>query len=381
MTIPNSPKIEPESNIVRFFDGVVRIRQKATLLKNTNRSGSSSYYAFMGTNSKGLPVRKSLGTNITQAEGTLREINIRIAAGRMSDAVNAFETAIDFDIKAAIKRLEGYGSSLPEAVSFFIKHHNPRSGIVSVDEAAERFFEKLTREGKAQSYIDSMRQNYVYPFIKTFSGRRLIDISQTDAENYIFKTKSNINSRQKGYHISHLSVFCNHLVQMGYLSPELNHFQKIQKPQVRSDDQTHLSDQDRILPVETVQSLISHAENTNNHQLLAGMVLVLFCGVRVEETMRLRWQDIKFKNKGVKIDIPQFKAKKRHRRVIDAPANVESWLRLTNHCSDDREYILTKRQRNRNGAISPVVFGTKVEEVGMVYFSRCGAMYERHSSK
>jgi hypothetical protein len=29
----------------------------------------------------------------------------------------------------------------------------------------------------------------------------------------------------------------------------------------------------------------------------------------------------------------------------------------------------------------PVVFGTKVEEVGMVYFSRCGAMYERHSSK
>jgi len=27
------------------------------------------------------------------------------------------------------------------------------------------------------------------------------------------------------------------------------------------------------------------------------------------------------------------------------------------------------------------VFGTKVEEGGKGYFSRCGALYERHSSK
>jgi hypothetical protein len=30
---------------------------------------------------------------------------------------------------------------------------------------------------------------------------------------------------------------------------------------------------------------------------------------------------------------------------------------------------------------NPVVFGTKVEEGGKGYFSRCGALYERHSSK
>ena len=43
--------------------------------------------------------------------------------------------------------------------------------------------------------------------------------------------------------------------------------------------------------------------------------------------------------------------------------------------------LLSLEADPKKAASDPVVFCTKVEEGGKGYFSRCGALYERHSSK
>ena len=89
------------NNFVKLFGGVVKFREQASLKAQPNRSGRSSYYAYVGTDAKGKPVRRSLGQDEDKAYAILREINERLAKGKLAEAKNAFEVATDLEVKAA----------------------------------------------------------------------------------------------------------------------------------------------------------------------------------------------------------------------------------------------------------------------------------------
>ena len=59
------------------------------------------------------------------------------------------------------------------------------------------------------------------------------------------------------------------------------------------------------------------------------MVLILFCGIRREEAVKVTWDDIDFLNEKIKVLIEG--AKKKKRRVNKAEPNVWNWLRYLKH--------------------------------------------------
>jgi integrase len=58
----------------------------------------------------------------------------------------------------------------------------------------------------------------------------------------------------------------------------------------------------------------------------ASMVLVLFCGVRVEEVEKLTWEDVRLNSRRVHLE--GVTTKKRKRRINEISANALEWLKL-----------------------------------------------------
>ena len=339
-SVPQNRGQNSPQNLTKLFGGVVRFRDVVTITEQKNRNGRSAYYALVGYDRSGKTVRRSLGANKDAARAFLSEINRRIAEGKLSEAANVFEVAADFDIKAALRRLQGYGAPLNEAVDFFIQHHRPLKGVLTLQEAAGKFYENLNRQGSRTSYVESMRKNYVGPFVKKMGERRLIDISLDDAEKYIFKHKNNLNAHSKAHHIQKLRVFFNALAKMDYYSKELNPFTKVEIPKPREGDETILEEKDRLLNPDFVKEMLDFAVAREDFQILVAMVLVLFCGVRVQEVSRLKWADIDLQEGVVKIGITA--AKKRSRRANQIPENTLHWLKIAcQHVKPGQQWVQT----------------------------------------
>jgi integrase len=307
--------MKPES-LVKLFDGIVKFREAATLNQNKNRNGKTSYVAFIGYDGKGRAVRRSLGQDKDLAYAKLAEINKRIAEGDYKGAANAFEVATDYEIKACLKMLEGHHATLRQAVDFFLSHHRPTAGHLTVEGGIDLFLENLEKTGRSASYIKIFKTGYLNQFKKNYGKKRIIDVTQDDAENFIFKEKSNLSKYSQGQYIQKMTIFFNGLADLGYTKKDLNPFAKLKRPQ-RSQTDDHITEKDRVLSLEDSLALLRYVEEKEDWDTLMILVLMMFCGVRREEAAKFEWSMIDLV-KG-KIEVTAKIAKKRRRRVIDIP--------------------------------------------------------------
>lgn len=313
---------------VQIFGGVVRLRDAASINEQSNRNGKTAYYAFVGYDAKGRAVRRSLGQDREKAYALLAEINQRMAQGKLKDAVNAFQTATDYEIKACVKKLEGHGSTLREAVDFYLKHHRPTSGHVTFEEAGKLFVENLKRLGRSSAYVGQFETVYIPQFSKTFGRKRIVDISLDDAEKFIYEDKKGLSAYSKADYIGKMRVLFNGFAGLGYYRRELNPFQKLKKPQPSREEQ-RLTERDRVISTPDCAALLYHLEDSKQWDMLVFLVLQLFCGVRNQEALRLTWDEMSFEQKTVNISARI--AKKRNRRIIHVPDNAIDWLK---HCHE-----------------------------------------------
>jgi integrase len=84
----------------------------------------------------------------------------------------------------------------------------------------------------------------------------------------------------------------------------------------------------KIISPEAVRKLLQYALDNNNDYKAecASMVLVFFCGVRVDEVDRLDWKQIRLDGAKSIVDIQE--AKNGRRRINPIPVNAVEWLRL-----------------------------------------------------
>jgi len=325
--------------VVKLFDKVVRFREVVTLTSQKNRNGTTSWYANIGYDAKGRTVRRGLGLNQDDAYAKLREINQRIAQGKLTEAANLFEVSSDLEVKAVLRKLEGHGVSLMQAVDFFLKHHRPTAGHLTVRDAVTLFLEDLEKRGRAQKYIKAYRETYFPHFCKSFGNHRLVDIGLGHAETYIYETKSKLSRKSKADHITKLTTFFNAMADLKYYQKDLNPFAQMKKPQASKLDE-QLEEKDRCVSVAGVEAMLKHLVSKEYWDLLALLTADLFCGIRVEESRLLNWNTINL-DRGV-LDLSGKNAKKRRRRATDIPPNALHWFLLARNGQNGKWNVRTE---------------------------------------
>jgi integrase len=103
----------------------------------------------------------------------------------------------------------------------------------------------------------------------------------------------------------------------------------------------------KILSIAEVSRLLSAAEQ-HDVELLPILCLSVFCGIRPEELLRLRSEDIMWRDRTETcgtVTIGTDIAKTRRRRIVDIPINVKDWYRLVPEFWDDWRAPANLRKR------------------------------------
>lgn len=339
-----SKKTNTPPSVQDFITGVVRPAKVAKVIRQKNRNGGFSNLIYVGTDASGRPIRRTGPIDVQQAYALAHSISRELAKLNMEGVANLFEVATSYEIKAAMKRLEAYAATIPQAVDFYIKHHKPKRGVIALPEAFKIVLDDIERRKTKGTYWMAMKNTYVGPFVKHFGTKRLVDFTKDDAEDYIYTTKKHLSANSKTHHIAKLRVFFNHLVRLDYLTAELNPFAKLAAPDADRNDPNAVTNQRRKMPVATVRSMLAYAQAEADYETLAALTLVLFCGVRNEETTRLRWSDIRTDSSAWVLLLEKLATKKRHRRTIKIPDNARVWLQL---CRDKKQEWQERIQTHR----------------------------------
>ena len=120
------------------------------------------------------------------------------------------------------------------------------------------------------------------PFRDAFKDCVITDVTAEAAEKFVYKNPA-WNATTRATVIRHLSVLFNFAVGRGYVT--MNPFTSIQKPKKAASNS-----KDKVLTVKQVIELLQNKHDYRSE--CAALVLVLFCGVRVDEVHRVTWAPI-----------------------------------------------------------------------------------------
>lgn len=337
--LPDFPQMATPSSsaIVELFKGVVEIAAPPRLEKIRNR-GRFYWRIIIGTNAKGRLVRPQIGKDEGKARAIFAEVCNRIDSGEISDAAGLIETHADLEFRAVRKKLRSYNATVSQAVDFFIQHHRPNKGVITVSEALAIWEENAHREGLSEIYIRRMKDTYAGPFAAVYGSKRLQEINFQIAEDFIFQQKAGLSAYSKRQMIQKLASFLNALAKIGYYHRDMNPFEKLTAPKEKFGVDT---EKDRLLSPEFMGELLEFAlasENQTYRELGIAVVLIGFCGVRKTEATRIQrshitpppppetddpWETLD----PWKVRIPKLESKWGHSRTISVPDNAGVWLK------------------------------------------------------
>ena len=259
----------------------------------------------------------------------------------LADAVSA----IRYEVLNALEKLKPYGATLDEAVSFFIKHAKPPKPAIPFQEAIDLFFSIKAKAGLSQRYLDAA-SDYFRVLRDHFKNCLVTEVDFKQAEAYIYDKRHQWNPTTIANHLRHARLLFNFLSERGYISSGLNPFAKVPKPKQVETAVT-------VLAAPEVAKFLQHAFDSGVTAECACMVLVFFCGIRVEEAEKLDWNHVNLIKK--RVEVPASVAKKGRRRSNLLSANALSWLTI---CKGE-------------GRIAPRNFSNRVrarrQEVGLHY--------------
>jgi integrase len=110
----------------------------------------------------------------------------------------------------------------------------------------------------------------------------------------------------------------NFAIDKGYAS--LNPLEKVQRPKRQANNAG-----EKVMTVPDVIKLLQYAYTNDYKPECAALVLIMFCGVRVDEVDRLTWDNVKLDEKKPVVVLDHTKANRR--RVNPIPKNALAWLK------------------------------------------------------
>ena len=216
-----------------------------------------------------------------------------------------------------LERLRPLGTSITDAVTFYLGHQGSTFGQTPLREVVEEFLREKLQSGRSQQYDRVMRRCFNQFIEHVGADRRVGAVSRTDITTYVYETNKHLSSISKRNVLTNLSVLFNFMVRRDLLT--VNPVDKIDRPIVPFQEP-------HVLTPTDFETLLKRCLSQGWADRLVVFVLVGFCGIRTEEASRLKWSNIQFENKIV--EVPATVAKKARFRNNPIPVNASEWLAL-----------------------------------------------------
>jgi len=260
------------------------------------------------------------------AEAFAEKLNARAKAKRIGklEAVTKDEAA---DLRWAVDKLAQYGATVKEAAEWYVKTKFPEKGNKTVREAGEIYLKHRASEVRSNTY-----ENYetkIERFSAHFEEKLINEITTKDCENYFDAVGQSWGPNTESPEKKFLRFYFKWLQRHGFI-----HREGYTAMDFVSIPQRVLETPKLATPHEANNMLMWFVGEANEKGKLRAesirgsivhLVLILFCGVRREEAVKVTWEDIDFKSEFIKVLIEG--AKKKKRRVNKAEPNVWNWLR------------------------------------------------------
>ena len=209
------------------------------------------------------------------------------------------------------KALAEHGKTVADAIEFYLEHLEDEfsKNSVTFSEVRRRFLDFQENEGTGEYHRDTLRQRTAR-FEESFGDRPISSITSDEIWNWI--NKLDVGNQTKKHFKAVLSNLFNYAIGFGII--KTSPITKAMKWKVAKSENVTLTN-------EQVRRIM---DNTPK-ELRAAFTFMTFCGVRVDETKRLRWSDINWEKKSLRIAATGAKTSQgRHVEICD---NAMEWLK------------------------------------------------------
>lgn len=200
----------------------------------------------------------------------------------------------------------------------------------TVTEAVKRYLKNEHSRGLSYHHLRTIT-GHLKAFEKAFQGKTILSITQEEATKYINLRGS---PRSKKNHLTTLRGFCKWAQDVDYIPYDRRTFsERVKNPKVS------LGEPEFFTPEEMRKLLLGVAKLPKDKEwVLALVILGGFVGMRLSEICRIKWSDILFEHKSIKIS--QLVTKTQRRRIAVIPENALLWLSTI---SDKEGFIIPQK--------------------------------------
>jgi site-specific recombinase XerD len=308
--------------------------KKATLYPHKHRSGNVTWVVNVGRRTDGRPDLRRFNTQ-EDAEFFQQEWNLKLVNEKGAGLAD-LQSVARHEVLAALGKLEAVGSTLGEAVDFFLKFGRPPRGKTTLQEAVTAFLYAKEKKKRSQKYQETMKATTLDPFGRALGFEKPVSSVTREQVQAFLHGKRDWSSRTVKTHHDYLRTFFRWCVKEGYT--RLDPVEGFELPKLTRRDVAHWHLHEIWIQLEAAQVAGKYSE-------LAAMVLASFCGVRVEETERVNWTQIDLARGQLTMSGDQVKTARR--RFAEIPANASQWLKMIPE--GERRGMIASRSTIHNG--------------------------------
>jgi integrase len=250
--------------------------------------------------------RENLGNRATHIDGALAEDALRASDALRSTPYTLFDAARL--IAHAHKRLEPYSVRIDDAINDHVAGIEQRRRSASVNEVADQFIANRRAKGKSKIYIRDL-ETRLARFRSVLGDRIIADITSSDVDHWIQSLK--VGPQTQNNFRAVLSAMWTFAFRRGYAASNVIQF--VDKASVVRDHVPTFS-------VEELGRLLGVA----SPDYLPVLAIGAFAGLRPEEINKLRWEDLDFHERTIRVNASA--AKTRKKRFAEISDNLGTWL-------------------------------------------------------
>ena len=275
--------------------------------------GTSWQLDFARRSAGGKRIQKSFKTKAKATAWAIAKQQELAVLGKAAFDLGDSEKKMALDAFAKLRDHDFPLTSLLDAVSFYIQHHDPSKAQRTVQEAFDELVIAKQKANRRPNTIHDLHQR-IGRFAQDFGDRLTHEVMTQEIEEWL-DGKGYYHPTTRGNYIRHLVGFYNFCVKRGYShhNPAL----AIEKPS--KDEKIP-----EILSVAEVTALLA-AVQKECPDLVPFVAISIFAGLRRQELLQLDRSQIELERHTITVT-PET-AKRRRTRYVDMSENLVEWLR------------------------------------------------------